>query len=82
MYVRHSCSIPRLPATASQSARCSAPALRWEVSLCCLPQGHLETVARVRWPYAVADDFFVKQLPMNVTWLLTLLYSLVQTGAL
>lgn len=35
----------------------------------------------MRWPYAVADDFFTKQLPNNVTWLLTLMYSLAQTGA-
>ena len=27
-----------------------------------------------------ADDFFAKQLPHNVTWLLTLLYALDQTG--
>lgn len=36
----------------------------------------------MRWPYAVADDFFTKQLPNNVTWLLTLMYSLAQTGTL
>ena len=44
-------------------------------------QGHLEHTSTVRWPYAVADDFFTKQLPNNVTWLLTLMYSLDQTGA-
>lgn len=46
-----------------------------------LLQGHLEHVSTRRWPYAVADDFFTKQLPNNVTWLLTLMYSLAQTGA-
>ncbi len=35
----------------------------------------------MRWPHALADDFFTKQLPNNVTWLLTLMYSLSQTGA-
>lgn len=31
-------------------------------------------------PFAAADDFFAKQLPHNVTWLLTLLFALDQTG--
>ncbi len=35
----------------------------------------------MRWPHTLADDFFTKQLPNNVTWLLTLMYSLSQTGA-
>ena len=42
---------------------------------------HLQRVSAVRWGHAVADDFFSKQLPNNVTWLLTLMYSLDQTGA-
>jgi hypothetical protein len=29
-----------------------------------------------RWLYSVADDFFTKQLPHNVTWGLTVLYAL------
>jgi hypothetical protein len=55
----------------------------WLCSLALMPcvQGHLEHTSTVRWPYAVADDFFTKQLPNNVTWLLTLMYSLDQTGA-
>lgn len=44
-------------------------------------QAHLERVSLVRWPHTLADDFFTKQLPNNVTWLLTLMYSLSQTGA-
>lgn len=31
---------------------------------------------RCRWAHAVADDFLAKQLPHNVTWGLTMLYSL------
>ena len=30
---------------------------------------------------AAADEFFAKQLPHNVTWLLTLLFALEQKGA-
>ena len=33
-----------------------------------------------RWLYAVADDFFTKQLPHNVTWGLTVLYALDAPG--
>ncbi len=29
-----------------------------------------------RWLYSVADDFFTRQLPHNVTWGLTVLYAL------
>lgn len=29
---------------------------------------------------SAADDFFAKQLPHNVTWLLTLLYAMDQKG--
>ena len=43
--------------------------------------GHLRAVSNVRWAHAVADEFFTKQLPNNVTWLLTLMYSMSQTGA-
>ena len=42
---------------------------------------HLRHVATARWAHTVADEFFTKQLPNNVTWLLTLMYSLDQTGA-
>jgi hypothetical protein len=31
--------------------------------------------------YHAADDFFAKQLPHNVTWVLTLLYAMEQKGA-
>jgi ABC-type uncharacterized transport system fused permease/ATPase subunit len=41
---------------------------------------HLRTLIGHRWAYGAADDFFAKQLPHNVTWLLTLLYALDQTG--
>ncbi|EIE25187.1 hypothetical protein COCSUDRAFT_65142 [Coccomyxa subellipsoidea C-169] len=37
---------------------------------------HLRSVVDVRWLYSVADDFFTKQLPHNVTWGLTVLYAL------
>ncbi len=33
-----------------------------------------------RWLYSVADDFFTKQLPHNVTWGLTVLYALDAPG--
>ena len=42
---------------------------------------HLRKMTDARWTHAVADEFFTKQLPNNVTWLLTLMYSLEQTGA-
>lgn len=41
--------------------------------------GMLELTIKVclgRWLYSVADDFFTKQLPHNVTWGLTVLYAL------
>ena len=41
---------------------------------------HLRKMSDVRWAHAVADEFFTKQLPNNVTWLLTLMYSLEQKG--
>ncbi|CAL5222677.1 g5077 [Coccomyxa viridis] len=37
---------------------------------------HLRSVVDIRWLYSVADDFFTKQLPHNVTWGLTVLYAL------
>ena len=37
---------------------------------------HSASLARARWAHAVADDFFSKQLPHNVTWALTVLYAL------
>ena len=37
---------------------------------------HSRALARARWAHAVADDFFSKQLPHNVTWALTVLYAL------
>ncbi|KAK9864122.1 hypothetical protein WJX84_012088 [Apatococcus fuscideae] len=42
--------------------------------------GHLKGVAVTRWGHAIADDFFSKQLPHNVTWVLTLLYALDRSG--
>ena len=39
---------------------------------------HLRHVANIRWMHSVADDFFTKQLPFNVTWVLTLMYALDQ----
>ncbi|RMZ56621.1 hypothetical protein APUTEX25_002710 [Auxenochlorella protothecoides] len=39
---------------------------------------HLRGLIAQRWAYGTADEFFSKQLPHNVTWVLTLLYSLDQ----
>lgn len=39
---------------------------------------HLRHVANIKWMHSVADDFFTKQLPFNVTWVLTLMYALDQ----
>lgn len=39
---------------------------------------HLERLVKLRWMYGAADDFFAKQLPHSVTWILTLLYALDQ----
>ena len=39
---------------------------------------HLLHVANIRWLHSVADDFFTKQLPFNVTWVLTLMYAVDQ----
>lgn len=39
---------------------------------------HLKHLIRTRWSYEAADDFFAKQLPHSVTWVLTLLYALDQ----
>lgn len=39
---------------------------------------HLRHVANIKWLHSVADDFFTKQLPFNVTWVLTLMYALDQ----
>lgn len=41
---------------------------------------HLRRVADLKWAYLVADDFFTKQLPHNVTWALTLLYAVDHPG--
>lgn len=41
----------------------------------------LHHLVSLRFSYGLADDFFAKQLPHSVTWLLTLLYSLQQKGA-
>lgn len=41
---------------------------------------HLSKLIHLRWAYGAADEFFAKQLPHNVTWLLTLLFSLEQKG--
>ncbi|PSC69745.1 ABC transporter D family member 1 [Micractinium conductrix] len=41
---------------------------------------HLRTLVSHRWAYGAADDFFAKQLPHNVTWLLTLLYAMDHKG--
>ena len=39
---------------------------------------HLLHVANIKWLHSVADDFFTKQLPFNVTWVLTLMYAVDQ----
>lgn len=41
---------------------------------------HLRRVITARWGYGAADEFFAKQLPHNVTWLLTLLFALEANG--
>lgn len=41
---------------------------------------HLHSLITLRWAYGSADEFFSKQLPHSITWLLTLLYSLEQHG--
>ena len=40
--------------------------------------GHLRRLINLKWSYGAADDFFAKQLPHSVTWVLTLLYALEQ----
>ncbi len=39
---------------------------------------HLGKLIQLKWKYGAADDFFAKQLPHSVTWILTLLYALDQ----
>lgn len=41
---------------------------------------HMRSLIRLRWSYGAADEFFAKQLPHSITWMLTLLYSLDQEG--
>jgi ABC-type uncharacterized transport system fused permease/ATPase subunit len=41
---------------------------------------HGRALVRARWAYGAADEFFAKQLPHSVTWVLTLLYALEQRG--
>lgn len=36
---------------------------------------HLRSLIALRWSYGAADEFFAKQLPHSVTWVLTLLYA-------
>ncbi len=45
-----------------------------------LARSNGSTAAGGRWLYSVADDFFTKQLPHNVTWGLTVLYALDAPG--
>ncbi len=42
--------------------------------------GHLRGLTHQRWMYGAAEEFFAKQLPHNITWLLSLLYALDQSG--
>lgn len=42
--------------------------------------GHLRSLIKLQWRYGTADEFFAKQLPHSITWVLTLLYSLQQQG--
>lgn len=37
---------------------------------------HAKVLLRKRWLFGIADEFISKQLPHNVTWLLSLLYAL------
>ncbi len=39
---------------------------------------HMQKLIQLKWSYGAADDFFAKQLPHSVTWVLTLLYALDQ----
>ncbi len=41
---------------------------------------HLRSLIGLQWQYGTADEFFAKQLPHSITWMLTLLYSLQQKG--
>lgn len=41
---------------------------------------HLKSLIGLQWRYGTADEFFAKQLPHSITWVLTLLYSLQQQG--
>lgn len=41
---------------------------------------HLHALINLRWAYGSADEFFAKQLPHSVTWILTLLYAKDQKG--
>lgn len=41
---------------------------------------HLRSLIGLRWAYGAADEFFAKQLPHSITWLLTLLYAMEQKG--
>ena len=41
---------------------------------------HLRSLIGLQWRYGTADEFFAKQLPHSITWVLTLLYALQQKG--
>ena len=76
------CHIPSKPSRASSAVHrppvaAASLSLMWpNKTFCQNPPGFPRFGAPCRWPYAVADDFFTKQLPFNVTWGLTLLYAL------
>ena len=43
---------------------------------CLAAESKAQPARACRWAYSVADDFFTKQLPHNVTWALSLMYAL------
>jgi hypothetical protein len=41
---------------------------------------HSQYLLRKKWLLGILDDFITKQLPHNVTWLLSLLYAMEHKG--
>lgn len=41
---------------------------------------HLKRLIQLQWSYGAADEFFAKQLPHSVTWVLTLFYATEHSG--
>ncbi|MCI26694.1 ABC transporter D family member, partial [Trifolium medium] len=41
---------------------------------------HSQYLLKKKWLFGILDDFITKQLPHNVTWLLSLLYAMEHKG--